>query len=151
MGRQLRRCHCKLHLSRFANYGPAIVGEAHRRQEGLTAQVMVAAGSRPDAQEDGPHAAVLKRDKIGMSGGLNGMPAPVAMTEDRIVWTGRKGSKRRIRPGRNLTMAVGSATLGGQQVNATMKSVEVRPLGPDAAGAAPDHSHGSFQSACPWI
>jgi len=74
----------------------------------------MAAGSRPDAEKNRPHASVLQGDKVSMPSCLNWMPPTLAMAEHRIVRTRLKRSERRICPRRDLTMAVGGAALGSQ-------------------------------------
>ena len=106
----------------------------------------MAARLRPDAQEHGPRAAIPQGDKVSMSGCLNRMPATKAMAEHWIVRTRRKRSEGRIGPRGDLTMAVGGAALGSQQVDASMQGVQVRPLGPHTTRATPDCLHFSPQT-----
>jgi len=147
MRRQLRGWHLKLDLSALADSRPTVVGEAHRRQEGLAAEVMMAAGSRSYAQKHRPRAAVLQRDQVSVSSGLDGMPPTAAMTENWIVRTGFEWSQGESARRRDLAVVVGRAALGSQQIGPAVQSMKVRPLGPDPPAPRQINPHGPAQLA----
>ena len=75
-----------------------------------------------------------------MTGRLDGMTRPGTVGEQRPV---RRGRERSVRPGAPCDddgVAVARSSLRRQQVVPGPAAIEVRRLGPDPAGAPPDHA-----------
>ena len=119
---------------------PAVRAPRHRREKRLAAQVMVAARRRADPEKHGPRAPVVELDQVGVAGGLDRVPGTVPVGEERPV---RRWDERAVRPAaprHDDGVAVARAALRRQQVEPAAAAIQVRRLGPDAAGAPPDHA-----------
>src|SRR5262245_42063312 len=121
-----------------AQQGPTVPVPLDRSDERLAAKVVMRPAGRTNPEQDRPRAPVLALDEVGVAGRLHGMPRPVAMGEQRPV---RRRGERAVglaAAGDDDGMAVTRPTLRREEVVPVAAPVEVRRLGPDAAGALPD-------------